>query len=407
MSTAAPAKPPRSWAGVPLPLIIVIGVALFVGHLGIYAVPIQIGSLMDWLGISAAGSGMLGTAELLAIALTSIAVSPRVTSWNLSRLAVGGALLAAAAELLTLAADAGPALFAARITVGVGCGAVYAAVCAIAAGTGQPDRVFAAGTALMNGGFLVLFAVLPHVSAALGPQAVFPALGLLLACFAPFLGRLPPSPGLAAETEGQRSRAAPAAVVSHFAGLVCLNLGLGATWGFAERMGLDAGATPVEVGNILSASMLPMIGGCLLATVLGARYGRTLPVLVASLCCAISAFGMAAGLSVAVYTASVMLYGAAYLFVGPYVISGIPSALDPSGRLAAAAGGTMWLSYSLGLTAGGLIVDLASTRGIGWLALVGCSAAAPLFFAASRAGDALPEVPQVPGDEGPDTRLVI
>jgi len=53
--------------------------------------------------------------------------------------------------------------------------------------------------------------------------------------------------------------------------------------------------------------------------------------------------------------------------------------LEPSGRLAVAAGGMMWLSYSAGLTAGGIISDSVNVRAIGQFSLVSCAVAAALF----------------------------
>jgi hypothetical protein len=79
------------------------------------------------------------------------------------------------------------------------------------------------------------------------------------------------------------------------------------------------------------------------------------------------------------YALGSLIYNFFYLMLGPFSIVGVPSTLDASGRLAAAAGGLMWLSYSIGVTAGGLITENANVNAIGTLALTACLAAAAAF----------------------------
>jgi hypothetical protein len=48
---------------------------LFIGIIGVVMVPYQVGALIDGLHISAVMSGLLGTAELAAMSLTSILIA--------------------------------------------------------------------------------------------------------------------------------------------------------------------------------------------------------------------------------------------------------------------------------------------------------------------------------------------
>ena len=55
---------------------------------------------------------------------------------------------------------------------------------------------------------------------------------------------------------------------------------------------------------------------------------------------------------------------------------GVGSIGAETGRLAAA-GGLMWLAYSIGVTSGGIIAERVSVKGIGTLALASCGPSMP------------------------------
>ena len=169
-------------------------------------------------------------------------------------------------------------------------------------------------------------------------------------------------------------------VLIHVIAIVLLNLGLGALWGFLERVGVQIGLSTETIGAVLSASTIAMISGSMFAGWLAVRVGRAVPMLLASVFCGVSALGVMTAETLFVYAAAVMLYGVAYLFLGPYIIVGVGSALDSSGRLAPACGGIMFLSYSIGIGGGGYIVDAFSYPAIGWAAFVSCVVSGVLFF---------------------------
>src|SRR5208282_6056651 len=93
---------------------------------------------------------------------------------------------------------------------------------------------------------------------------------------------------------------------------------------------------------------------------------------VGSLICGLACYGTSISTGLAGYAIGLLDLNFCYLMLGPFALVGVPSALDASGRLAAAANGLMWLAYSVGVAVGGLIADRASVREIGTWALVGC-----------------------------------
>jgi predicted MFS family arabinose efflux permease len=360
--------------------VLAVGVGMFAGSFGPYFVPVQIGALIDGLGLSESQSGLLGAVEVASMSLTAILISPKLASWSRSRTAICGVIFAAICELATGFSNSLPVLFPLRIFVGIGCGLAFGSICATAASGRNPDRILGAGQAIMNFLFLFMFLLIPYALAYAQLKGLFFALGFVLLMTIPFLRFLSNENVNTDADENSGKKADRLLVAMHMTAIVLLNIGLGALWGFVERIGTDSiGLSPETIGKVLSAATLFMIGGSLFAAWLGVRIGRTIPVVTATLLCALAAMLVTNAETLVIYAAGLFLYNAAYLFLGPYTIAGISSALDPSGRLAAAVGGVMFLSYSVGIGIGGFVAELISFSGIGILALCTCLLAAPLF----------------------------
>ena len=221
--------------------------------------------------------------------------------------------------------------------------------------------------------------MLPTAMVGYGHRALFVVLGFGIALTCIAARTLPGSVVDVRSAPDKRVVVSKTLLALYGSGVVLLNVGLGALWGFVERIGLHVGLNGQQVGLALSACTVAMICGSWFAGWLGDRWGRRLPVLVGVLMCGAAAYAAAASTSSVGYLLALVTYGFVYLFVGPYIIVGLPSRLDSSGRLAAAAGGTMWLSYSAGLTVGGLLADVNTLQVIGLLALVTCLGAAAIF----------------------------
>ncbi len=362
-------------------LVVAVGVAFMNGNLGVYVVPFQIGAWMDGLQYSAAQSGVLGTLEIAAMSLTAIIVAPLMPRWSRANAAMAGAVVAIAAQVTTAGVDQYLLLVCARLLVGIGCGLIFAAVVAAIATSQEPDRLMGFGQAVMNLSFMVVFVLIPYTLLWQAQRGLFLGLAALMLVSMPLYRLLPEGANLGGSSDTPAlPRNIGARVLIHFIAIIILNLGLGALWGFLERVGVQLGLSPEIIGTVLSASTLAMIAGSLFAGWLGIRIGRAVPMLVASLLCGASALAVMTAEALGMYASAVMLYGLAYLFLGPYIIVGMASALDPSGRLAPACGGVMFFSYSLGIAGGGYIADTFSYATIGWIALVGCAVSGMLFY---------------------------
>jgi predicted MFS family arabinose efflux permease len=279
-------------------------------------------------------------------------------------------------------------LGAARVTTGIGSGAVLAATTTSVARAVNPDRVMGLGLTLTNLLFFVLFLVTPGLVSKLGYQGLFLILAACLAMAGLPSRGLPRS--LSAGHESPSGNARPRSaldwprVASLALGLTFLNVGLGAMWSFAERIGREIGLEAGQVGTVLSACPIAMSAGSAAAGLMGNRFGHRWPLLIGSLICGLACYQTTVSTGLPGYAIGLLVFNFCYLLLGPFALAGVPSALDASGRLAAGANGLMWLAYSVGITAGGLIADRASVRAIGTLALVGCTVAAGAFTFAAR-----------------------
>lgn len=320
------------------------------------------------------------------MSLTAIIISPKLASWSRRRTIMAGVVLAASCEILTAFASSLFVFFPLRFGVGVGCGFVFGSICAVAGSSGNPERLLGWGQSIMNLMFLFMFLIVPYTLGYGHHKGLFVFLGIVLLATLPIYRYLDDKKAGFIEIERPAHLKAFTLITMYLLAVVLLNVGLGALWGFVERMGTNnVGLSQLTIGRVLSMATLFMISGSLFAAWLGSRIGRTIPVVTATLICAMAAILVSSAETLMIYAGGLFLYNLAYLFLGPYTIAGISSALDPSGRLAAAVGGIMFFSYSVGIGTGGFIAELISLNGIGYLAFCSCLLAAPLFFLVCRA----------------------
>ena len=212
---------------------------MFLGVLSANSIPVMIGSLLDGLAITEAEVGVLGTVELLAVAIAALAAAPLAGKVSNSRLAVFGCLLAVAAQFLSAAVDSLYLLAGMRAIAGAGLGLAYAAAAMAAAATANPDRVLGYG---VTAGLLAIVIFLPclaMVVTATGYKGAYVALGLLVIVLIPMMQWLGRGKTIAAE-----SGKAPALPVRSLVGLLlCItffNIGSGAislTFAFGPACG--------------------------------------------------------------------------------------------------------------------------------------------------------------------------
>ena len=371
-------------------LFLAVTTAKFVSVAGLMVMPLQIGTLMDGLGLGAAAAGLLGTLEFSALGCGLLLAASGLLRVSVRGCAFIGVALIVSAQTASAFVDAYPALAGLRFLVGLGAGlANAAATVAIAAQFRQPERVagFAFGLVYVAGGLLYLAS--PQAVAFGHQRGVFLGLAAVALCCAPGLLALPrvrPTRKKRAATQVgpvpvRSGVALPASLL--FAAEIALMAGMGAVWAFGERLGLAIGLTSQTISVWLAATMLASIAGSLFTGWMGLRFGRTGPyltgIVLVSGCCFFMAYPGAA----IVFIICLLGFQAVQAVFIPFLI-GTGAALDPSGRLSAAVVGVEIFSFGAGAFIGGVAVEAFGLQAVGWLALLGGALAAPLFVLVCR-----------------------
>lgn len=364
--------------GIPVKLLFGIGFGMFLGVLSANSIPVMIGALIDGLSVTEAEVGLLGTVELLAVALGALAAAPMAGKVSNRRLAVFGCLLAITAQFLSAAAGSLYLLAGLRVIAGAGLGLAYAAAAMAAAATANPDRVLGYG---VTAGLLAIVVLLPGfamVVAAAGYKGGYVALGVLVIFLLPVMGWLDRGTARPA-----RRDTAPALPVRSLAGLLlCIalfNIGSGAIWSFSERIGRQAGLTLEEAGFIIATGAFSGVAGSLFAGWLGGRWGRKRPVILALVVAGLGYMVLGGAADRVSYITGVNLYWVTYMFLLPLMI-GAGAAMDAGGRAATLAAGTISLTFALGPACGGYIAAWFSYTAIGWFSCALCLLAALAFI---------------------------
>jgi len=354
-----------------------------VGDLGFFIMPLLIGGMVDAYRISETTVGYIIALQLGALAATAFVLAPRMHRIDRRFLGLVGLGLVVVGNVATAAGTDFALLVAARSVTGAGEGLVQAVGAAAGAETRNPERTFALvslGVVFMS---LGIFLGLPSIVIGLGPQGTFALIAAVVVLISPLLLFLPP---YYVVRHHHRAETISAFTLIGFAALLALllfNMSANAPWFYVGRMGHRIGLDIEDIGRILALASVIAIAGPVAAHRLGVRYGRTKPLLLALAASAAGSLWLAHTYSHAQFTAAVCLASIAVMFGGPYFM-GLLSALDPAGRLTAAAKGFQAIGNTLapGVAASILLVG-ADYEGIGWTAFVTALIAAVLVLPAS------------------------
>lgn len=290
------------------------------------------------MGLSESRAGLVGTIELMCLAVTIIVLSPRMGNIARRRLALIGMTIAAAGFGASSLFDQIPLIIACRVVAGVGAGCAMAAANAAIASLDEPEQVYAWTFILGSPVQAVVIAVMPYFVASGGHSGAYAyqaswALGFIALAWLLF-----PRDVAAAETAVAEKWVPKFLEIVMIFAIFLFLIGDGGTWSFAERVAISIGIDIHTYGRVLGVAVLVVPLGAALASAVGLRFGRYRPLAV-GLC------GMAASVYVLTHTAvqtvlmgAQLSYNFAYAFALPFVY-GTAAAMDPRGRVIVAAMG--------------------------------------------------------------------
>lgn len=262
-----------------VPVVAPIALGLM-GVISLVALPMLVGLFVDVAHLSEAQAGNVVSADLLGLALSTLAAGLFGHRISSPRIALTALAVFVAANLATLAATSYTALLAVRMCAGLAGGVELAIAYATLGSHKNPDRVFAfflGGQVLLA--VVVLLSFQPLIAHWQLPGA-FVGIALLGLCTLPFAWRLRPL-GTAGST-GSTHRKPSANHAISLLGLTSVTLFFivqGGIWAYLERIGDYSHLSPDFIGMFLAVSMGISFLGPLTASILSTRFGRLPPFL--------------------------------------------------------------------------------------------------------------------------------
>lgn len=360
-----------------VPLALRSGTATFgvcvVGYMTANLIPLMIIVMVDELGMSSAQAGTIMTLCLLACALTCLFVSRWATHTSRYHLGRIG-LIVMAAGFAGAAFSTSTLMATVCVTIGgVGSGGAVAVGGASLAAFINPNRVSSICGLVNRVVVTVVLALVPilglNMTNAFGVVAV---LALAAAVTVTWLPMPPPSTleGAAAVSSpmGASTLSPRRMTIAGVTLLCCFALwavGEDALWAVSGVMGQEQAAlTDHQMGLALSLSTAGGIAAALGLTVIGARFGRAVPVAVLLV---VGGFlKLAASLSTAAipYLMIIVAWNTIYAAAFIYIIA-IAAGLDPSGRWSSPILGTYLVGSAFAPMFGTFLAETAGYQALG------------------------------------------
>lgn len=342
-----------------------------VGLLALLALPFLISAIMNDLKLDAAQAGFLMSAEFVFTMLASLVVAPAMGRAPRRTLALAGALVVIAANLVSASVNDVYWLAAVRCIAGIGAGLCLACGNASVSSAKDPDK--AAGH--MNILFVALMAIVMIVFAdAMGSNglaglyyaiAATNALMLLLIVFMPQKAILHAN-ALHFEHGSKHQNLFSVTAICMMAAMFFFSMRDTMGWAFVEQVGISVGYSGEELGSLFSLQSLIGLLGPLAAAMIGKRFGMSTPVIIGILTSGAVSLGYVLGeSSKEMYTIAVMMISTTYFYALAY-LTALAARLDREGRIAAASGAFLTLGIAVGPAFTGLLAESGGFTLVGW-----------------------------------------
>ena len=363
--------------------------AYCVANIGWWLQPAIIHEVMVKYAVKESAAGLLGSAEMVFVALGSILIVKLFDKFSLRHIAILGISVALIGTAMSILVQDYNLLLVSRSLAGVGEGAMLAVASASIANFDEPDKAY---------GKINIVAILFGSAAAFSlPETseffvmehnVFPTILFGIALMMPFILILP-NKVLKDETQNPLSVAPPSRDVISW-DLVTLVLGTflvtvttGAMWTFFYVLGDMAGLSENQIHRAVAIAALLSVLGALLATLLGTKYGRFIPVIVGIVVLTITIVSMSYWHHPYIFRAAAILLVAGNYFVVPYFL-GYAAAQDSSGRDAAVVAAAFLLTGAVGPYLGGYVIENFAVSAMAQIVVCANTVACVLFFILNR-----------------------
>ena len=269
-------------------------------------------------------------------------------------------------------------VFILRGVAGVfGHGIAFSLGTALLCRTERPDRAIAVSVVTQIGFSAVLLLTLPQLLSPMGVQNIYLLLGFVVLLGVPLVTQVSATPSITAPIG--RSTGSSKRIALLLLALVCYQIGLSALWAFIESLSRERGFSLSQTGMMLAVILPLSMLGSVLAGVLDVRFGRVLPVVLATVVASV-------GLVTLINTQQSHLFALAFLvhqLAWNYGIAYVYGALaDASGNSGAEvlAPGSQSLGTALGPALAGLTAAHFSLESVAWISLSGMTLCAIILL---------------------------
>ncbi|TFW34352.1 MFS transporter [Pseudomonas putida] len=332
------------------------------GALLLNVLPVLFGALAEQFGYGEQQLGSLAMAMNLGFGVLGLASLLWVQRLNWRVISTLSSLLVAFALAGMLSSPAYETLMLLMALAGAGTGALYALAMTIFGDSVQPERAFGFKLGMETVPGALLLIVLP---VAVMPQWGFQGMLVALVISMLLMGvmPLPWVPRRSARRSEAGAGQAPVvcresrtiAWLSLLASLVFLT-GIMSVWAFLELMGKRSGLSSDNIGTVLALGFIINAGGGFIASSVGLKAGRFMPVAVIIAAELAGLVLLAQFSSLTTYVAGVMCFLFSISFVLAYTF-GVMAEFDLSGKLVALGALCLSVGAAVGPAVGGLLIE--------------------------------------------------
>jgi len=339
------------------------------GFLSYTAMPYLIGSIADGMGLDESQAGLIGSAELLVVALSAFAVSARMKVLPRRRVAQIGAVIAIAGHALSPLPNSVEILLPARGLAGVGAGMALAIGNARIPAAPDPAKAYGQVMMLLATVTAAVIVSLGYITAIWSYYGLFGAQAFIVLFMLVPISFLPEGDETRSEddTSADKVEMLPAATI--VVGILLWHYCDNSIWGFSERIATNLGMEAGVIGWLLGAGLLIGVLGGFVASGLGTRYGRIWPMVLGVAVAFTSIWVITSTGTIPPYTASILVYIVSFMFISSYIY-GLAGELDPHGRVMAVASGAGNLGVALAPLISGRLIGAGGYELMGNVVLV-------------------------------------
>ncbi|MGH8285800.1 MAG: MFS transporter [Steroidobacteraceae bacterium] len=342
--------------------------------------PILVAGMIGQFDWDDTRAGWLASVDMVGSAIASLCVMTRIARIGWRATARAAIVVVVAGNLASIWAQGLVSLLAARLVTGFGNGLILSIAFVGLCHSKSPERLFGAYTFAQLGLQTLALTVAPRVIEAHGMAALYLALAAtsaISALLVPFFPanlrlckecaeRAPGDGGTRSELINQtRSSPPPARVAVTLAAQAVYFLAPAAAWGYLERIGQNFSLTIGQVGTALGLASIAGIAGALSVIVVGARFGKLVPMGLGTVVSVMAMLLFMDGPGFALYLIAACLFNFAWNFTFPYQM-GFISRLDRSGSVATLSLVAQLCAFGIGPLLASVVLSAASYDAVLW-----------------------------------------